>query len=574
MNDQVTSVSYSVYSNKGAFALLLGSGISRSAGIPTGWEVVLNLIRHTATLKNENCEPDPEKWFTEKFKKDPDYSDLLESLTNTPAERLNLLRPLFEPNEEDLEDGLKKPTVAHRMIAELVRKRYIRVVITTNFDRLLENALKDVGIEPTVISNPGHVENTMPIVHSPITIIKIHGDYLDTSLLNIKSELYKYDDRLGELLRFVFENFGLITCGWSATWDIALRQALESSNKFRFSNYFTYVGKPVGDLENLASIRKGHTVAIDNADTFFKELHENVEALENSNSEHPLTPQIALARLKKYIVRDEHIISLHDLIKGEVERVYENFDSLLVNGTSSSEEIKQRIEYYFQQCSTLCTLFVNGVYWGKEQHYSIWLSSLARFSSAKDRSGGTIWLNLETLPGLIFLYSIGLSSILRKDYKLLSNMFSMTVHRSYGEMNILEGVSAHNVIDPDSLKTVLGNRNFVPMSEMLFSKLQPFFDSYMPHTRDYENLFDIFEYMLAIAYTKKIGRGWSPIGRFGYRIMRSGKMHPSEHILHEFKTTKEGARLFSPSLFADFEDLEQTDKDFKEYFSKVCYHFF
>jgi hypothetical protein len=34
-------ISNSIYSNKGVFALLLGSGISRSAGIPTGWEVVL-----------------------------------------------------------------------------------------------------------------------------------------------------------------------------------------------------------------------------------------------------------------------------------------------------------------------------------------------------------------------------------------------------------------------------------------------------------------------------------------------------------------------------------------------------
>ncbi|MBC5773140.1 SIR2 family protein [Pontibacter sp. KCTC 32443] len=574
MNNQITSVSYTVSSNKGAFALLVGSGVSRGAGIPTGWEVVIDLIRKIAAMTNESCEPNPEKWFIEKFRKDPDYSDLLESLTNTQAERLNLLRPYFEPTEDELEEGLKKPTIAHRMMAQLIAKSYIRVVVTTNFDRLLENALKDIGIEPSVISNPGHIENTMPLIHSPITIIKINGDYLDTSFLNIKSELDQYDGRLMDLLGYVFENFGLITCGWSAAWDIALVQSLKTANKFRFSNYFTYVGKSGEHLDALASIRKGHTIPIVNADTFFTELHENIEALENNNSSHPLTPQIALARLKKYVVRDEHIISLHDLIKGEVDRVFENFDALPVTVASSKEEIKVRIEYYLLHCHTLCSLFVNGIYWGKEQHHSIWLNSLARFSSSKERSGNTIWLSLETLPGLIFLYSIGLASILSKDYKLLSKLFSMSVYKSYGEINILDGISAHNTIDPDTLKKALDNQNLVPMSELLFSYLKPFFSSYISHIRDYESLFDRFEYMQALAYTKKMGKGWSPIGRFGYRIIRGGKEHPFGKILHEVETNNDGASLFSPTLFTDLADLKQVEESFKEYFSKVQYNFF
>ena len=38
--------------------LLLGSGVSRAAGIPTGWEVVIDLIRKVAALENENCDPE------------------------------------------------------------------------------------------------------------------------------------------------------------------------------------------------------------------------------------------------------------------------------------------------------------------------------------------------------------------------------------------------------------------------------------------------------------------------------------------------------------------------------------
>jgi NAD-dependent SIR2 family protein deacetylase len=43
--------------------------------------------------------------------------------------------------EEDRQEGRKTPTAAHRAIAALVRSGYIRVLITTNFDRLLEESL-------------------------------------------------------------------------------------------------------------------------------------------------------------------------------------------------------------------------------------------------------------------------------------------------------------------------------------------------------------------------------------------------------------------------------------------------
>ena len=41
----------SVHAHKGVYAVLSGSGVSRSAGIPTGWNVVKNLI------KRSRCRP-------------------------------------------------------------------------------------------------------------------------------------------------------------------------------------------------------------------------------------------------------------------------------------------------------------------------------------------------------------------------------------------------------------------------------------------------------------------------------------------------------------------------------------
>jgi NAD-dependent SIR2 family protein deacetylase len=60
MDNLTTTISFSIYSNKGVYALLLGAGISKTSGIPTSWDIVQDLIRKLAILKKEQCLPDPE----------------------------------------------------------------------------------------------------------------------------------------------------------------------------------------------------------------------------------------------------------------------------------------------------------------------------------------------------------------------------------------------------------------------------------------------------------------------------------------------------------------------------------
>lgn len=87
------------------------------------------------------------------------------SRTTSPAERRAILHEFFEPTDEERYDGIKIPTVAHRAIAELVRDGFIKVLVTTNFDRLMEVALTDFGIVPTVISTADATKGAAPLVH-------------------------------------------------------------------------------------------------------------------------------------------------------------------------------------------------------------------------------------------------------------------------------------------------------------------------------------------------------------------------------------------------------------------------
>ena len=90
--DPVHSLTFSIQANPGVYAVLVGSGISRAAEIPTGWEITLDLIRKLAELYKETCDPDPELWYRKKFESNADYSDLLNKLAKTPDERQQVLR--------------------------------------------------------------------------------------------------------------------------------------------------------------------------------------------------------------------------------------------------------------------------------------------------------------------------------------------------------------------------------------------------------------------------------------------------------------------------------------------------
>ena len=226
MIDPTDSLAFSIQAYRGVYALLIGSGVSKAAQIPTGWDITRDLIRKLAAASGESAEPDPEMWYREKYAEDPDYSKLINELAKTQTERQQLLRPYFEPSEQEREENAKQPTAAHKAIARLVAQGFVKVIITTNFDRLLEKALEEVGVEPVVLSSEDQVKGMVPLVHTQHCLIKLHGDYLDTRIRNTPSELGKYSDEFNQLLDRIFDEFGLVVCGWSADWDVALRNAL------------------------------------------------------------------------------------------------------------------------------------------------------------------------------------------------------------------------------------------------------------------------------------------------------------------------------------------------------------
>lgn len=149
------------------------------------------------------------------------------------------------------------PTEAHRAIARLCAEGHVRVVLTTNFDRLLESALEAEGVSPMVIDTPDAVEGAPPLQHSGCTVVKINGDYLDTRIKNTPEELEEYDARTVKLLGRIFEEYGLVVCGWSGTYDTALVDALKRAGGRRYMAYWVSRGAPSEAERSLTSFIGG-----------------------------------------------------------------------------------------------------------------------------------------------------------------------------------------------------------------------------------------------------------------------------------------------------------------------------
>lgn len=568
MNNDLTHLSYTLFNNPGIYTLFLGSGVSRSAGIPTGWEIILDQVKQLAVIHKEEPGEDLVQWYTDKFKMAPDYSDILESVTSTAEERINVLKRYFEPTEEEFEEGLKRPTAAHRAIAKLIKLGIFKVVVTTNFDRLLENALKDEGIEPVVISSPGQIENVQPLVHNKITIVKINGDYLEARFLNIKSELKIYDERMNELLRFIFENFGLITIGWSAAWDHAIVDLLKSSNKFRYSNCFTFKGNSTTEIEDLCKFRQGNLLEITSADTFFTELLYNVEALKQFQSNHPLTLELAIAKLKKFIVKPEYEIQLNDMVLAIADDVITKINQHPFPGAPNEDGFKTELDFIFRSLDPLTRVMSIGIYWGKGSHHKVWLKVIKKFTNPISRAGSYhMWSQLERLPVLILLYTSGISAISSEDFVLLGKLFISKQRDKYGDgdtllieenntIKSLENKYAQILYKPASRHT--------PTSDMLFDRLSDCISSLGLDEFQYIDIFDYFEYILSLMYLKHVNGSWFPLGRFGWRT-KSG--YRKETIItkkeKESSEQKEQFELINQYLFEDYSEFEKFSGELK-----------
>ena len=234
-------------------------------------------------------------------------------------------------------------------MAQLVVKGYVNVLVTTNFDRLLEHAVSDAGIDPVVIATEESAQNATPFAHSSCTIVKVNGDYLDPNIRNTVAELGTYGPGMDHRLDQVMDEYGVIVFGLVRRLGPGTAERLRAGHVSPlWDKYWTHLSALGDHAQRLVALRSATTIPVTGADEFFDEVLSKVCALEELAK--PPAPTLALvaAEVKRYIPDRGHRqhFRLRDLIQREVRAALAAMSFPTGSPEPNKETITERMHRY------------------------------------------------------------------------------------------------------------------------------------------------------------------------------------------------------------------------------------
>ena len=560
--DTFSVLTMSVFNNKGVYALLLGSGISLEAKIMSGWKVTEDLIKRLAVVQGDEIPVDAFEWFKNKYDCEAEYSMLLEQLGKKPSEMESLLKPYFEPSEEDKEFGYKKPTAAHKAIAELAGRGYFKLIITTNFDRLMETALDKIGVEYQVVSHESEIESRVPLYHHPLTLLKINGDYKDCRFRNTDAELSTYPQEMVEYLDAVLKNFGLITCGWSAMWDKALISQIKKNQGHRYSYFFSYVGRESKEIADLTRESKGESLQIDNADAFFTEMNERIKALEMINGKNmEADAEVAVARVKMYIADLKKLIQYTDLYENITEQLIREAKDLVYGAEYPDAALFEKVlTENLKALEVLLPMGIVATRWAEPVHYEAIRDSLSAIANRKIATPGQGYENTLKLNHVLdtaYLYGLGTACVYYKKFGLLNLLLRVKFyeHSQYFSPYIIDQDNCW-LIDSASWNNSTGYyRQKTPFSSNLSNRMRAFF-AMIKDDKEYFSTVCVFEKLLAMYYYMLICKEvkmelWPPIGMFSWQPFYLERQNETTYkdFFEQVEREKENGLLLKSGMF-------------------------
>lgn len=231
----------------------LGAGTSRSAGLPTAADIILDLkhryyclhenqdIKHHDISNNAikqkiqaymDSKGFPEIWSSEEYSF---YFDLI--FGNDYETQQRYIR-------ETLSSAKISLNIGHRVLAALLEMKKAKVIFTTNFDEVIETAFSMVSGNnlPTF-----HLEGSYAALaelnaeHFPI-YAKIHGDFRYQKIKNLSSDLQCNDQEIQKCFLAAATRYGLIVSGYSGR-DVNVmemfRNAIDQNNAFPHGLFWT-----------------------------------------------------------------------------------------------------------------------------------------------------------------------------------------------------------------------------------------------------------------------------------------------------------------------------------------------
>lgn len=229
------------------FAWLFGAGASAAAGLPTATQIrddlLVDLFAERHNLLRENLHPnDPsiqnalEQYFDGRngmvrFGSDDDYSCAFELALPDESSRRVYLRGLLKG---------RKPSYGQRVLGALITGGLIDLVATTNFDDLIEQAANESYAAVNDADNPrvlgvaslNSADRARQILDPSAhpLLVKLHGDFGESRLMNLSSELMEQDEVLRQSMHDASRKVGLAIVGYSGR-DESVMAMLEAASK-------------------------------------------------------------------------------------------------------------------------------------------------------------------------------------------------------------------------------------------------------------------------------------------------------------------------------------------------------
>lgn len=519
--DDVLPAAFAVVQSPKRYALLLGSGISRDAGIKTGREITSDRIQKIAHGLGETIEGEPEGWYQQKYGTEPTFSNLFKGV-DTPEDREAALREYFV-----VDGAIPQPTKAHRTIAQMVKEGLISLIITTNFDDLLEQALRDEGVHPVVITE-GSDPAKMSVIPDQCRVVKVNGDYPDTPLMMTPKDLASYTPAITDYLDRIFSECGLIVCGWSAADDTGLVEILAQERVRRHAVYWCHLKERAGIPDMIMGALDVAKIRIPSADEFFRELYTRIEILRRYNRTESMTVATAVKKVRDALRDPRPDLVLSDLVNTETDRVCQTITSgnyLPENGSNiiAQEHFKDTLEEFERLSGPLAAMAAMIAYYDDGTNADLIADAIERLINVPrpDPRGGfaihgmlgteyyEALYRLRRYPALLVVYAAGIAAVKKGNLGVLEAILARPKIKKHVNFSV-QRVAYHEKLniwytmahEPDWILDFNYERyeKKENVHYYLYRVIQSILQSIIPNELSYDWAFDTFEYLYGLSY--------------------------------------------------------------------------
>ena len=273
------------------YCFILGSGASRSSGIPTGGE----LVRQWYSELREMYEPNElEEWKSKEgiLEEDlaKDYSKIFDKRYKIdPKEGFSFLEKIMENID---------PSCGYSVLAQILDVQPHKVVITTNFDSLIEDALFIYTKKKPLVVGHGALGQYIKLFSNRPVIIKIHHDLLLTPK-NKAEDTCVLDENYKKGLTNIFQYYIPLVIGYGGN-DGSLMGFLEKLDAIEGGMFWFYRecdGELNQRIQGVVEKFNGYAVSVPG----FDELMVRIGNELNLDRQDKKMMKIAEQRAKKYL---------------------------------------------------------------------------------------------------------------------------------------------------------------------------------------------------------------------------------------------------------------------------------